>query len=50
MNAIIESEPSTNSADFDPMFPDLGNFSGDGVFFKCCLVTSSGPALLNIIF
>ena len=29
-----EAEPSTNSADFDPMFPDLWNFPGDGVCFK----------------
>ena len=33
MSVTIESEPSTNSADFDPMFPDLGNFRVDRVFF-----------------
>ena len=34
VNVTVESEPSTNSADFDPMFPDLWNFPGDGVFFR----------------
>ena len=29
-----ESEPTTNSADFDPMFPDLRVYPGDGVFFR----------------
>ena len=33
-SVTLESEPSTKSADFDPMFPDLGNFPGDGVFFR----------------
>ena len=28
-----KSELTTNSADFDPMFPDLRDFSGGGVFF-----------------
>ena len=30
----MESEPTTNSADFDPVFPDLRDFSGDEVFFR----------------
>ena len=34
VSVAIESEPSTKSADFDPMFPGLWNFPGDGVFFK----------------
>ena len=34
MNVTIESEPTTNSADFDPIFPDLREFPGDGVFFR----------------
>ena len=34
MNVTIESKPTTNSADFDPIFPDLREFPGDGVFFR----------------
>jgi len=34
MSVTIESEPSTNSADFDPMFPYLWNFPVDRVFFR----------------
>ena len=30
----IESEPTTNSTEFDPIFPDLRDFAGDGVFFR----------------
>jgi len=33
MNVTIEPEPTTNSADFDPIFPDPRDFLGDGVFF-----------------
>ena len=33
VSVTIESEPSTSSADFDPMFPDLSNFPGYGVLF-----------------
>ena len=50
MSVTIESEPSTNSADLDLMFPDLLKFPGDGVFFRvfyrnvAYLVTSSSPA------
>ena len=30
MNVTIEPEPTTNSADFDPIFPDFSSF-----FFLC---------------
>ena len=33
MSVTTESEPTTNSADFDPIFPDPRDFLGDGVFF-----------------
>ena len=55
VSVTIESEPSTNPADFDPMFPNLWTLPGDGAFFqsilqKCCLVTSLGPVWLTTIF
>jgi len=34
VSVTIESEPWTNSADFDPMFPDLWKFPRDRVFFR----------------
>ena len=33
-SVTIESEPSKNSADLEPMFPDLRNFPGEGFFFR----------------
>ena len=41
-----------NSADFNPMFPDLWNFPVDRVFFRVFdrNFTSLGPAWLNTIF
>jgi len=29
----IEFEPTMSSANFDPIFPDIRDFQGDGVFF-----------------
>ena len=55
VSVTIESEPSTNSATFDPMFPDLWDFPRDRVFFRvfyrnaAYIVISSGPAWLNTI-
>ena len=37
VGVTIESGPTTNSADFDPMFPDLRDFPRDGVFFRVIL-------------
>ena len=34
VSVTIESEPTTNSADFDPIFPDLRDFPRDRLFFK----------------
>ena len=31
MSVTVESEPTTNSADFDPIFPDLRDFPGGRV-------------------
>jgi len=55
VRVTIESEPSTNSADLDPMFPDLWNFPQRWSFLqsilqRCCLVTSSEPVCLNTVF
>lgn len=36
VRVTTESEPTTNSADFDPIFPDFRDFPGDGVSFKVC--------------
>ena len=33
MSVTIKSEPTTKSAHFDPIFPDLRDFPADGVFF-----------------
>ena len=33
-SVTMESEPTTNFADFVPIFPDLRDFPGDGVFFR----------------
>ena len=55
MNVTTESEPSTNSTDFDPIFSDPWGVPGDQSFLqsilqKCCLVSSPGPAWLNAVF
>ena len=34
VSVTIDSEPSMNSLDLDPMFPDLWNFPGDKVFSR----------------
>ena len=34
MSVTIESEPTTNFADFDPILPDFREFTRDGVFFR----------------
>ena len=34
VSITTESEPTTNTADFDPIFPDLRDFPGDRLFFK----------------
>ena len=34
MSVTIELEPTTNFADFDPIFPDFRDFTGDGVFYR----------------
>ena len=46
MNVTIESEPTANSADFDPIFPDLSSFFFYSVsrrLFNVCR-TSNGSA------
>ena len=49
LSVTIESELTTNSADFDPIFPDPWDVPGDQGFLQsmlqmCCLVTFPGPA------
>jgi len=34
VSATIESEPTMNSADFDPTFPELRDFPGDRLLFR----------------
>ena len=33
MSVTVESQPTMNSANFDPICTDLRDFPGDGVFF-----------------
>ena len=51
MSLAIESEPTTNSADFDPIFPDRRDFSGDGVsseyFTEMLLTYISIPSVVK---
>lgn len=50
VSVTIESEPTSNSADFDPMFPDFRDFPRDGVFVRVCYRNVAyifGPSLVK---